>query len=80
VLRLITNSNLVDCTTGRSTGLAPIYLKYAGHQQIQGEKSWDAIALEDFAQLRKAGLGHPLMDEVEKLFTEQRTGQRVVAA
>jgi hypothetical protein len=60
--------------------LAPIYLKYAGHQQIQGEKSWDAIALEDFAQLRKAGLGHPLMDEVEKLFTEQRTGQRVVAA
>ena len=24
VLRLITNSNLVDCTTGRSTGLAPL--------------------------------------------------------
>jgi tetratricopeptide (TPR) repeat protein len=57
-----------------------IYLKYAGHQQIQGEKSWDTIALEDFAQLRKAGLAHPLMDEVEKLFTEQRTGRKVVAA
>src|SRR3981081_554738 len=27
VLRLITNSNLVDCTTGRSAGLAPLRIR-----------------------------------------------------
>src|SRR5262249_49779082 len=29
VLRLITNSNLVDCTTGRSAGLAPLRMRPA---------------------------------------------------
>ena len=27
VLRLITNSNLVDCTTGRSAGLSPLRIR-----------------------------------------------------
>jgi hypothetical protein len=52
-----------------------IYLKYMGQQKVQGEKSWEAIVLEDFAQLRKSGLTHPLMDEVEKLFSDQRAGR-----
>jgi hypothetical protein len=26
--------------------------------------------LEDFAEFRKAGLTHPLMDEIEKTFTQ----------
>jgi tetratricopeptide (TPR) repeat protein len=45
-----------------------IYLRYRHHEKIQGEKSWDAVVLEDFVELRKAG-SHPLMDEIEKVFS-----------
>jgi len=43
-----------------------LYLRYRGTPKVLGEKSWDAVVLEDFAELRKAGLAHPLMDEIEK--------------
>jgi hypothetical protein len=47
-----------------------LYLKYQGQQKVQDDdKSWKAVILEDFAELRKAGLTHPLMDEIEKRFT-----------
>jgi hypothetical protein len=36
---------------------------------VKEDKSWDTVVLEDFAELRKAGLTHPLMDEIEKRFT-----------
>ena len=29
---------------------------------------WETVILEDFAELRKAGLSDPLMDTIEKLF------------
>ena len=45
-----------------------IYLKYWGCQKVQGVKSWEAVVLEDFAELRKAGLTHPLMDEIAQAF------------
>jgi hypothetical protein len=45
-----------------------LYLKYRGTKNVVGEKSWEAAVLEDFAELRKAGLTHPLMDEIEKQF------------
>ena len=45
-----------------------LYLKYRGAKNVQGEKSWGPLILEDFAELRKAGLTNPLMDEIEKLF------------
>jgi tetratricopeptide (TPR) repeat protein len=45
-----------------------IYLKYRGRQKVQGVKSWEAVVLEDFAELRKAGLTHPLMDEIAQAF------------
>ena len=35
-------------------------------KNVQGGKSWETVILEDFAELRKAGLTHPLMDEIEK--------------
>jgi hypothetical protein len=35
---------------------------------VQGAKSWTALVLEDFAELRKARLTHPLMDEIERRF------------
>jgi hypothetical protein len=30
--------------------------------------SWEAMVLEDFAELQKAGLTHPLMQEIKKAF------------
>ena len=46
-----------------------VYLSFRGQQKVQKDKSWEAVVLEDFAELRKAGLSHPLMDEIEKTFT-----------
>jgi hypothetical protein len=45
-----------------------LYLKYRGKKDVQDGKSWIALILEDFAEFRKAGLGNPLMDEIEKSF------------
>jgi eukaryotic-like serine/threonine-protein kinase len=45
-----------------------LYLKYRGQKNVSENKSWDLVILDDFAQLRKAGLANPLMDEIEKLF------------
>jgi hypothetical protein len=35
-----------------------LYLKYRGEKNVQGGKPWETIILEDFAELRKAGLTH----------------------
>jgi tetratricopeptide (TPR) repeat protein len=53
---------------GRIDEAWALYLKYRGQKNVQGEKSWEAVILEDFAELRKAGLSNPLMGEIEKLF------------
>jgi hypothetical protein len=53
---------------GRADEARALYLQYRGEQKVQGEKSWEAITLEDFAELRTAGLTHPLTDEIEKRF------------
>jgi hypothetical protein len=45
-----------------------LYLQFRGEKKVQGEKSWETIVVEDFAELRKAGLTHSLMDEIEKRF------------
>jgi hypothetical protein len=45
-----------------------LYLKYRGQQNVVGEKSWEAVILEDFAEFQKAGLTHPLMQDIEKAF------------
>ena len=45
-----------------------LYLHYRGEKNVQTGKSWETSVLEDFAELRKAGLTHPLMDEIEKRF------------
>jgi hypothetical protein len=54
---------------GRVEEARALYLQYRGRKNVLGEKPWDAIVLEDFAELRQAGLTHPLMDEIEKAFT-----------
>ncbi len=47
-----------------------LYLQYRGRQNVDDQKSWEALIAEDFAQLRQAGLETPLMDEIEKKFAE----------
>jgi hypothetical protein len=38
-----------------------VYLRYRGQQNVDDDKSWEAVILENFAELQKAGLTHPLM-------------------
>jgi hypothetical protein len=40
-----------------------------------GDKTWETFVLDDFAELRKAGLHHPLMDEIENAFTLEKTAE-----
>jgi tetratricopeptide (TPR) repeat protein len=54
---------------GRIEEARALYLKYRGTKNVWAGKSWEAAILEDFVELRKAGLVHTLMDEIEKLFT-----------
>jgi tetratricopeptide (TPR) repeat protein len=49
-----------------------LYLKHHGETDVERGKSWDAMIVEDFAELRKAGLMHPLMDEIEAKFAAGR--------
>jgi len=43
--------------------------QYRGEKNVQGDKSWETVVLEDFTELRQAGLTHPLIDEIEIKFT-----------
>jgi tetratricopeptide (TPR) repeat protein len=52
---------------GRVDEARAVYLRYRG-ENVQNGKAWETVVLEDFAELRKAGLTHPLMDEIEKRF------------
>jgi tetratricopeptide (TPR) repeat protein len=45
-----------------------LYLRYRGKQNVRDGKSWEALTLEGFAELGKAGFKHPLMDEIEAQF------------
>ena len=40
-----------------------------GEERAWPGKSWDAVVLEGFAALKKAGLTSPLMDEIERQFS-----------
>jgi tetratricopeptide (TPR) repeat protein len=54
---------------GRVDEARTLYLKYRGTKNVVGDKSWETATLDDFAELRKAGLSHPLMEEIEKTFS-----------
>jgi len=56
---------------GRVEEARAIYLAHRGARNVASDKSWETIVLWDFAELRAAKLTHPLMDEIEKLFTAQ---------
>ena len=52
---------------GRIDEARKIYLDHRGEKTLD-DKIWEVAVREDFAELRKAGLTNPLMDEIEKLF------------
>ena len=54
---------------GRVDEARALYLKHRGAKNVGGKGSWETVILDDFAELRKAGLTSPLMDEIEKKFT-----------
>ena len=54
---------------GRVDEARALYIQYRGTKNVHDEKSWETTILDDFADLRKAGLTNPLMDEIEKQFT-----------
>jgi tetratricopeptide (TPR) repeat protein len=53
---------------GRVDEARALYLRYRGEKNVVSDKSWETVVLEDFAELRKARLTHPLMGEIEKWF------------
>jgi hypothetical protein len=63
-------SNVADALMflGRVQSARALYLKYRGEKDVQGHNSWGTAILNDFEEIRKAGLTHLLMDEIERLF------------
>ena len=57
---------------GRTEEARSVYERYRGEKNEQGDKSWETGVLEDFAEIRKAGLTNPLMDEIDKQFTRKK--------
>jgi tetratricopeptide (TPR) repeat protein len=53
---------------GRADEAGTVYLRHRGTMNVNGDNSWEAVVLADFAEMRAAGLTHPLMDEIEALF------------
>jgi len=53
---------------GRADEARALYLQYRGTKNVQDNKSWETVILEDFADLRRAGLTHPVMEEIERKF------------
>jgi hypothetical protein len=57
---------------GRVDEARTLYVRYRLEKNVKNGKAWETLVLEDFAELRKAGLHHPLMNEIEARF---RTGR-----
>ena len=55
---------------GRVNEARALYLRYRG-ENVQGG-SWETVVLQEFAELRKARLTHPLMDEIKRRFAAGR--------
>jgi len=65
---------------GRVDEARTIYLRYRGEKIGQDGRLWETVVLEDFAELGKAGLSHPLMGEIEKRFAAGGAARRPQAA
>ncbi|HUD89579.1 MAG TPA: tetratricopeptide repeat protein [Xanthobacteraceae bacterium] len=65
---LYTNQAHALMFLGRVDAAKSIYLQYRGKQDVSGGDSWESAILKDFDAMRKAGLSHPLMNEIETRF------------
>lgn len=54
----------------RSADAQAIYLQFRGRKNVWNQASWEDFIKSAFADLRKAGLENPLMDEIEKQFAD----------
>jgi hypothetical protein len=54
---------------GRVDEARAIYLQHRG-EKIEDDRKWETAILADFAELRRKGHVHPLMDEIESLFNK----------
>jgi tetratricopeptide (TPR) repeat protein len=59
---------------GRVDEARTLYLRYRGEKDVIDGKPWETVILEDFAEMRNAGLTHPLMEEIEKETTSRSRG------
>jgi hypothetical protein len=57
---------------GRVEEARTLYARYRLEKNVENGKAWETLVLEDFAELRRAGLHHPLMNEIEKRFRAGR--------
>ena len=66
---LYTNRAHALMLLGRIGEARALYLQYSGRPKVEGEKTWETMVVEDFAQLRNAGIRNRLMDEIETKFS-----------
>ena len=58
---------------GRTGEARALYLNNRGKPtSVDGGKIWNAAITDDFAEMRKAGITHPMMAEIEKQLTSRR--------
>ena len=55
----------------RRAEASALYLSHAKDKIADMNKSWRQTILDDFVELRKAGLTHPLMAEIEAAFANK---------
>jgi hypothetical protein len=57
---------------GRADEARAIYLRYRNDKDVFENKSdpitWDQLILQEFGELRQAGLTRPLMNDIERQF------------
>jgi tetratricopeptide (TPR) repeat protein len=55
---------------GREDEARTLYLKYRGVNDAHSGSSWNDLVVADFAEMREAGIDHPLMREVESVLKQ----------
>jgi tetratricopeptide (TPR) repeat protein len=67
-IRLYANQAHALMLLGRVDTARSIYLQYRGQLNESGSDRWETAVLSDFREMRKTGVSHPLMNEIEKRF------------
>jgi tetratricopeptide (TPR) repeat protein len=60
---------------GRVDEARTLYLQHRDAPKTEETPAWVDMVLFDFAEMRKAGLTHPLMDEIETQFGQAKTAE-----